>query len=76
MEGGSSGSKFHKLLGRGLTDYEFREALMDPEQQAAALESMDIEPTQEVLAELNAAIEALNNLATSETLAGGPQAVA
>lgn len=76
MEGGSSGSKFHKLLGRGLTDYEFREALMDPERRAAALESMDIEPTPEVLEELDKAIVALNNLAGSDTLAGGPQAVA
>src|SRR5919112_4136389 len=44
MEGGSGGSNFHKLLGRGLTDYEFREALMDPERQGEALESMSIEP--------------------------------
>jgi hypothetical protein len=76
MEGGSGGSNFHKLLGRGLTDYEFREALMDPERQGEALESMSIEPTEEVLAALNAAVEALNNLAKSETLAGGPQEVA
>jgi len=76
MEGGSGGSNFHKLLGRGLTDNEFREALMDPERQAQALESMSIEPTEEVVAALNAAIEALNTLAQSETLAGAPQAVA
>jgi hypothetical protein len=76
MEGGSSGSKFHKLLGRGLTDYEFRETLMDPERQAQALESMGIEPTEEVVTALNAAIEALNKLAQSETLAGGQQEVA
>jgi hypothetical protein len=76
MEGGSGGSKFHKLLGRGLTDYEFRKALMDPEQRAQALESMGIEPTEEVLEALNGAIEGLNNLARSETLAGRPQEVA
>jgi hypothetical protein len=76
MEGGSSGSNFHKLLGRGLTDYEFRETLMDPERQAQALESMGIEPTEEVLEALNGAIEALNNLARSETLGGVQQEVA
>jgi hypothetical protein len=76
MEGGSTGSNFHKLLGRGLTDYEFRKALIDPEQQAQALESMGIEPTEEVLEALNGAIEALNSLARSETLGGGPQEVA
>jgi hypothetical protein len=72
-KGGSSESDFHKLLGRGLTDYEFRKQLADPAQQAQALESMDIEPTDEVLASLNAAIEAINNLAGSETL--GPDSV-
>ena len=76
MEGGSSGTNFHKLLGRALTDYEFREALMDPEQRAQALESMGIEPTEEVLEALSGAIEALNNLARSKTLGGGPQEVA
>ncbi|MEO5703915.1 MAG: hypothetical protein ABIZ52_01495 [Candidatus Limnocylindrales bacterium] len=75
-EGGSTGSNFHKLLGRGLTDDAFREALMDSERQAYALESMGIEPTVEVREALNAAIEGLNNLARSETLGGGPQEVA
>ena len=72
-KGGSSGSNFHKLLGRGLSDYEFRKSLVDPEQQMQALESMGIEPTDEVVESLNAAIQALNNLAGSETL-GGDQA--
>jgi len=76
MKAGSTGSNFHKVLGRGLTDYEFRKALMDPEQQAQALESMGIEPTEEVLEALNGAIEGLNNLAQSETLGGGHQEVA
>jgi hypothetical protein len=76
MEGGSSGSNFHKLLGRGLIDYEFRETLMDPDRQAKALESMGIEPTEEVVTALNAAIEALNKLAQSETFTGGKQEVA
>ena len=75
-QGGSSGSHFHKLLGRALTDHEFREALLDTEQQAGALESMGIEPTEDVLQALNGAIEALNNLAQSETLGGDINAVA
>ena len=56
MEDGNAGSNFHKLLGRGLTDYEFREALMDQAQQAQALKLMGIEPTEAVLEALNAAI--------------------
>ena len=55
---------------------EFRKALMDPEQQAQALESMDVQPTEAVLEALNAAIDSLNNLAQSETLGGDINAVA
>ena len=76
MEGGSSGSNFHKVLGRGLTDHEFRQALLDSEQRVQALEEMGIEPTEEVLQELSAAITALNNLAQSETLGGNHTEVA
>jgi hypothetical protein len=76
MQNGDGGSNFHKLLGRALTDHEFRDALMDPEQQASALESMGVQATEDVLEALNAAIEALNNLAQSETLGGDINAVA
>ncbi len=49
---------------------------MDPEQQVQALESMGVEPTEDVLEALNAAIKAVNNLAQSETLGGDINAVA
>lgn len=79
MQGGSGeggGSKFHALLGKALTDHEFRAALMDPEQQAYALESMGIEPTAEVLEALNSSIDALNGLASSPTMGPDIAAVA
>lgn len=76
MQGGSGGSNFHKLLGRGLTDHDFRARLMDPQQQEGALQEMGIEPDEALIAELNDAIQALNNLATSESLGGDINAVA
>jgi hypothetical protein len=76
MQGGSSGSNFHKLLGRGLTDQDFRARLMDPQQQAGALQEMGIEPDETLIAELNNAIQSLNNLAMSESLGGDINAVA
>ena len=76
MEGGSGGSKFHALLGRALTDHDFRGALMDQEQQAYALEQMGIEPTEDVLAARPPAIEAINNLASSEGMGPDIAAVA
>lgn len=76
MEDGSGGSKFHQLLGRALTDHEFRGALMDPNQRVQALESMGIEPNEEVLEALDRAINALDYLAKSEALGGDSVAVA
>ena len=66
MENGNGGSKFHALLGKALTDYEFRAQLMDEGQQAQALESMGIKPTAEALAALNESIGALTRLANLE----------
>lgn len=66
MENGNSGSKFHALLGKALTDYDFRAQLMDEGQQVQALESMGIAPTPEALAALNDSIEALKRLANLE----------
>ena len=37
---------------------------------------MGIQPTQEVLENLGAAVEAMDNLAKSDALGGGPQEVA
>jgi hypothetical protein len=65
-------SKFHALLGRGLTDHDFREALKDPERQVEALQSMGIGATSEVLDALNDSIEALDRLASSEALGPYP----
>jgi hypothetical protein len=76
MQDGDGGNNFHKLLGRALTDYQFREALMDPARQAQALEEMGVDATEDVLQALNAAIAAVNNLAQSETLGGDINAVA
>ena len=61
---------------RGIREAVARAALMDPEQQAYALESMGIEPTAEVLAALNSSIEALNGLASSPTMGPDIAAVA
>jgi hypothetical protein len=57
-------SKFHALIGKAMADAEFRAQLVDPSQQAKALQSMDIEPTDDVLSQLNTAIASINNLAT------------
>ena len=59
-------SKFYALLGRALIDPEFRERILDTERQADALVEVDIEPSDEVLAELNASIQAINALASHE----------
>jgi len=58
----SDESPFHAMLGKALVDADFRARLMDPEQQADALSSIGIEPTREVLNELNQSIEALSQL--------------
>jgi hypothetical protein len=67
-------SKFYALLGRALMDPEFREQLLDTGRQSEALETVGIEPDEEVLAELNASIEAINALASHEAF-GEIQAV-
>jgi hypothetical protein len=71
----TEGSNFHKLLGRALVDDEFRKTLRNPDLRYQALVELGIEPTQEVLEHLGAAVEALDNLAKSEALGGGPQEV-
>ena len=61
-------TKFQALLGRALTDHEFRDALLDPSSRVEALESMGIEATQAVLDAVADSVDALNRLATSETI--------
>jgi hypothetical protein len=68
-------TKFHALLGRALTDHDFRDALLDPSTRVEALESMGIEATHDVLHAVDDAVEALTRLATDETL-GDVNAVA
>jgi len=76
MTQAGSGSNFHRLLGRALVDEEFRESLRNPDLRYQALVDMGIQPTQEVLENLGAAVEAMDNLAKSDALGGGPQEVA
>jgi len=57
---------FYGLLGRALTEDSFREALKGgAEEQAAALRSVGIEPTEEVIKALNESIEAIGRLASA-----------
>ena len=67
-------SKFYALLGRALIDPEFRERILDAERQADALAEVDIDPSDEVLGELNDSIEAIKTLASHEAF-GPIQAV-
>jgi len=55
-------SKLHELLGKAITDQEFASRIVDPERQAAALEELGIDPTPEVLEELNHSIHHLRHL--------------
>ena len=62
-------SRFHGILGRALTDHEYRERLVDignPQRQQDALLEMGVQPTDDVLDALNAAVIALDNLARSD----------
>jgi len=65
-------SKFYALLGRALIDPEFRAQLLDTDQQSEALEKLGIDPSDEVLEELNASIHAINALASHEAFAPIP----
>jgi hypothetical protein len=68
----SGESKFHEIVGRAISDPEFRQMLMDPEQQAEALSQYGIERTPAVTEALANADEALGQL--SEVF--GPSRVA
>lgn len=59
-EGGDS--KLHELLGKAIRDEGFAARIVDPEQQAAALQEMGIDPTPEILDELNHSIHHLRYL--------------
>jgi hypothetical protein len=55
-------SKLHELIGKAITDEEFALRILDPEQQARALEEVGIDPTPEVLEELNHSLHHLRHL--------------
>ena len=59
-------SKFYALLGRALMEPDFRDRVLDREQQADALAEVGIDADDEVLAELNASIQAISALASHE----------
>jgi hypothetical protein len=54
--------EFHSLVGRALIDHAFRDRVLDPRQQEAALKEMGIDPTPAVLDSLNQSIDALTAL--------------
>jgi len=55
-------SKLHELIGKAIGDEEFAARIVDPEQQAAALQDVGIDPTPEVLEELNHSIHHLRHM--------------
>ena len=69
-------SNYHKLIGKALADPNFRAQLLDKGKQVGALQSMGIQPTQEVLDALNDAISAVDTFAQTGTLGGDIKEVA
>lgn len=64
-------SAFYALIGRALTDKEFRDRIMDqanPDVQLGALGEVGILGNDKILAELNNSIDAVNKLAGAEGL--------
>lgn len=59
-------SKFYALLGKALMEPEFRARVLDTGQQADALAEVGIDPSDDVLEQLNASIEAINTLASHD----------
>jgi hypothetical protein len=72
MENGNYDNAFHKLVGRGMIDPDFRESLLNGTRQdlGAALEWAGVvEPTEAQIDALAAAVGGLNTL--QEQLGGG-----
>lgn len=66
MKTDPSESKFHAILGRALTDHEFRAALVDrdnPDGQRAALREMGADDSDDALRVLNDSVDALTTFA-------------
>ena len=68
-----SQSRFHGLVGRALTDPEYRERLLDPEQRSEAMQEANVDPTEETLEAIQNAIDAITNLTAQ---IGGPPTAA
>jgi hypothetical protein len=62
MEPREPASRLHVLIERAITDQDFADRIVDPEQQAGALEEMGFEPTPDVIHELNHSIDHLRSL--------------
>lgn len=63
-----SDSTFHAILGRALTDHEYRARLtnqQNPDDQKAALREMGVENPDDAIGPLNEAIGSLDNFASS-----------
>ncbi len=54
--------EFHALVGRALTDEDFRNRLLDPETQDATLKEVGVEPTPAVKEAIAASHDALKSL--------------
>jgi hypothetical protein len=55
-------SKLHELIGKAIEDQAFADRIVDPKQQAAALQDVGIDPTPEILEELNHSIHHLRHI--------------
>lgn len=66
MEPGAGGSKFNKIVGRAITDEDYRNRLKDPATRQQAADEMlagSGRSASDLRAELDAAIEAVDRLA-------------
>lgn len=60
-----SNPDFYSVMGRALVDPEFLELLRDPERRKEALYAMNVEPTDEIMTELDNMMAAFGRLAAS-----------
>jgi hypothetical protein len=61
----SSNPDFYSLVGRALVDPEFREMIKDPERRKDALYAMGIDPSDEVIAAMDDATKAIDDLSSA-----------
>ncbi len=58
----NGGSQIHELVGKAVQEPDFAARLLDREQQAEALREVGIDPTDEVLHELNHSLHHLRQM--------------